>query len=80
MGPGAFSCYKTFNFQFSERDGVTRTGISRALKTPHWGVFARRTCGGRRLFDSRTGHQVRSLLRSDNIKKKALPPKKQSFW
>ena len=80
MGPGAFSCYKTFNFQFSERDGVTRTGISRALKTPHWGVFVRRTCGGRRLFDSRTGHQVRSLLRSDNIKKKALPPKKQSFW
>ena len=37
------------HFLFFERGGVTRTGISRALKTPHWGVFARRTCGGRRL-------------------------------
>ena len=67
------------HFLFFERGGVTRTGISRALKTPHWGVFARRTCGGRRLFDSRTGHQVRSLLRSDNIKKKLCLLRSRAF-
>ena len=30
-------------------------GLSRALKTPHWGVFARRTGGGPELFSSPDG-------------------------
>ena len=29
--------------------------VSRALKTPHWGVFARRTGGGPELFSSPDG-------------------------
>ena len=31
---------------------VHHRGLSRALKTPHWGVFARRTGGGPELFSS----------------------------
>lgn len=30
-------------------------GLSHALKTPHWGVFARRTGGGPKLFSSPDG-------------------------
>ena len=34
---------------------VHHRGLSRALKTPHWGVFARRTGGGPELFSSPDG-------------------------
>ena len=34
---------------------VHHRGLSRALKTPHWGVFARRTGGGLELFSSPDG-------------------------
>ena len=35
--------------------GAHHRGLSRALKTPHWGIFARRTGGGPELFSSPDG-------------------------
>ena len=42
---------------------VHHRGLSRALKTPHWGVFARRTGGGPELFSSPDGAPDRAFLK-----------------
>ena len=42
---------------------VHHRGLSRALKTPHWGVFARRTGGGPELFSSPDGTPDRAFLK-----------------
>lgn len=41
---------------------VHHRGLSRALKTPHWGVFARRTGGGPELFSSPDGAPDRTFF------------------
>ena len=46
-----------------KEDLVDYRGLSRALKTPHWGVFARRTGGGPELFSSPDGAPDRAFLK-----------------